>query len=175
MVAVEGSVHTAAAAVCLPTNRISSRLYLLITWPRWSTQSAETKTRCIRLRSSLSRRPFRTSQLWSIVERGPTITHIVLSSTFLLHFNRSVRDCKTSKYVRVFRDLFRSTRVTLPRITNILLGDSLSKLYACITRRVLTYSFSERCSRIIVRDVIVRQVLAFLPHLMNTSFHGECR
>lgn len=33
MVAVEGSVHIAAAAACLPANRISSRLYLLITWP----------------------------------------------------------------------------------------------------------------------------------------------
>jgi len=45
MVAVESSVHTAAAAVCLPANRISSRLYLLITWPLWSTRLVKRKTR----------------------------------------------------------------------------------------------------------------------------------
>jgi len=33
VVAVEGSAHSAAGTACLPTNRISSRLYLLITWP----------------------------------------------------------------------------------------------------------------------------------------------
>lgn len=49
MVAVEGSVHTAAAAVCLPANSISSRLYLLITWPCGRLRLAERKTRVYRL------------------------------------------------------------------------------------------------------------------------------
>lgn len=43
MAVVEGSVHSAAAAACLPANRISSRLYLLITWSLWSTHSTEEK------------------------------------------------------------------------------------------------------------------------------------
>lgn len=62
--------------------------------------------------------------------------------------------------------------ITLPRIINIFLDDSLSKFYACITRRVLTYSFFERRRnlRIIARDVIAESTRDFLVYLMNMSF-----